>query len=68
MSGFTLQVMPISAGVVADVVRLRAMDRSYRQIADYLNRKRVAPPRAATWSAMTVRNIWERSQNVSNAE
>lgn len=46
---------------MSDIRRLRALDRSYRQIADYLDRKRVKPPRAAAWSAMTVRNIYERS-------
>lgn len=60
MSGFTLQVMSVSEAVVAEIKRLRGLDRSYRQIAAYLDRKRIKPPRAATWSAMTVRNIWER--------
>lgn len=60
MSGFTLQVMTVTEAVVAEIRRLRGLDRSYRQIAAYLDRKQVKPPRAATWSAMTVRNIWER--------
>lgn len=64
MSGFTLQVMSVSEAVVAEIKRLRGLDRSYREIAAYLDRKRIKPPRAATWSAMTVRNIWERAQGV----
>jgi hypothetical protein len=58
--------MGTSEAVIADIRRLRGLDRSYRQIAAYLNRKNVSPPRAATWSAMTVRNIWERSQRSSD--
>jgi hypothetical protein len=64
--------MTVTEGVVAEIRRLRGLDRSYRQIAAYLDRKQVKPPRAATWSAMTVRNIWERNQDpslsVSDAE
>jgi hypothetical protein len=61
VSGFTLQVMTVTEAVVAEIRRLRdEQGRSYRQIAAYLDRKQVKPPRAATWSAMTVRNIWER--------
>ena len=62
MSGFTLQVMSVSPVAIAEIRRLKAMDRSYRQIAAYLDRKGIKPPRAATWSAMTVRNVWEREQ------
>ena len=61
MSGFTLQLMTVSEAVIADIRRLRGLDRSYRQIAAYLDRKNIAPPKAKAWSAMTVRNIWERS-------
>lgn len=44
------------------IVRLRDDGYTYRQIAAYLDRKRIAPPRAKSWSAMTVRNIYERSK------
>jgi len=65
VSGFTLQVMTVTEAVVAEIRRLRGLDRSYRQIAAYLDRKQVKPPRAATWSAMTVRNIWERERKAA---
>ncbi len=44
------------------IARLRAEDYSYRQIASYLDRKGIRPPKAEKWSAMTVRNIYERSR------
>lgn len=48
------------ATCVPDVMRLRAEGYSYRRIAAYLDRKRIPPPRAEHWSAMTVRNMWVR--------
>lgn len=46
----------------ADILRLKQDGSySYRQIAAYLDRKGIKPPKAAKWSAMTVRNIYERS-------
>lgn len=45
----------------ADIIRLRQDGYSYRRIAAYLDRKKVKPPKAEKWSAMTVRNIYERS-------
>lgn len=46
----------------AEIVRLKRSGYSYRQIAAYLDRKGIKPPRAAKWSAMSVRNIYERSE------
>jgi hypothetical protein len=43
------------------IVRLKRDGYSYRQIAAYLDRKGIKPPKAAKWSAMSVRNIYERS-------
>jgi hypothetical protein len=48
--------------VVELIVRLRRDNAlSYRRICAHLTRKRIPPPRAATWSAMTVRNIYVRA-------
>jgi hypothetical protein len=47
----------VSEGTATRIVELRAMGLSYRRIAAYLDRKKVPPPKAASWSAMTVRNI-----------
>lgn len=44
-----------------EIVRLKRDGYSYRRIAAYLDRKGIKPPRAAKWSAMSVRNIYERS-------
>ncbi len=43
------------------IVRLKNEGYSYRQIAAYLDRKSIKPPKAAKWSAMSVRNIYERT-------
>lgn len=43
------------------IVRMKRDGYSYRQIAAYLDRKGIRPARAAKWSAMSVRNIYERS-------
>lgn len=43
------------------ILRLHCDGYSFRQIAAYLDRKGIKPPRAAKWSAMSVRNIYERS-------
>lgn len=52
---------------LAHIVRLRREGYSYRRIAAYLDRKGIRPPRAASWSAMSVRNIHERlSREVSD--
>ena len=52
-----------AAGQVAEtaIVRMKRDGYSYRQIAAYLDRKGIKPPKAAQWSAMSVRNIYERS-------
>lgn len=50
---------------VGTILRLRRCGRSYRNIAAYLDRKGVPPPRAATWSAMTVRNVYQRETSES---
>jgi hypothetical protein len=52
----------VSNGTASRIVELRSMGLSYRRIATYLDRKKVPPPKAATWSAMTVRNIYLRTQ------
>lgn len=44
------------------IVRLHRDGYSFRQIAAYLDRKGIRPPKAAKWSAMSVRNIYERSR------
>lgn len=46
---------------VEQILRLRRDGYSYRRIAAYLDRKGIKPPKAARWSAMSVRNIYERS-------
>lgn len=46
----------------AAVKRLHNDGYSYRRIAAYLDRKGYKPSKAKTWSAMTVRNIYERSR------
>jgi hypothetical protein len=46
---------------VGPILRLHRDGYSYRQIAAYLDRKGIKPPKAAKWSAMSVRNIYERS-------
>lgn len=43
------------------IVRLRRDGYSYRRIAAYLDRKQLRPPRARSWSAASVRNIWIRA-------
>lgn len=43
------------------IERLHRDGYSYRQIAAYLDRKGIKPARAEKWSAMSVRNIYERS-------
>lgn len=44
------------------IERLHRDGYSYRQIAAYLDRKGIKPAKAAKWSAMSVRNIYERSK------
>lgn len=48
---------------IGSIARLKGEGYSYRQIAAYLDRKGIKPPKAAKWSAMTVRNIYERSKS-----
>lgn len=48
---------------IGSITRLKDNGYSYRQIAAYLDRKGIKPPKAAKWSAMTVRNIYERSKS-----
>lgn len=45
-----------------EILRLHRDGYSYRQIAAYLDRKGIKPPKATKWSAMSVRNIYERSK------
>lgn len=45
---------------VARIVHLRRDGASYRQIATTLDAEGIAPRRAASWSAMAVRNVAER--------
>lgn len=52
----------VSPQAIAAIKRLRADDYSYRQIAAYLDRKGIKPPKAKSWSAMTVRNVSTRTQ------
>jgi hypothetical protein len=52
----------VSPAAVAAIVRLTTDGYSYRQIAAYLDRKGIKPPKAKRWSAMTVRNVSIRSQ------
>jgi len=59
-----LQVV-VSEGTVTRIGELRAMGLSYRRIAAYLDRTKGSPPKAATWSVMTVRNVYLRSQKGS---
>lgn len=50
-----------SLKAASDICRLKRDGYSFRQIAAYLDRKGIKPPRAKAWSAMSVRNIYERS-------
>lgn len=56
-----------SQTAVDRIMQLRGMGLSYRRIAAHLDRKRIQPARAARWSAMTVRNIWEREHRRGQA-
>ena len=53
---------PAEQATVERILELRAANRSYRQIAVTLDAEGLGPRRAATWSAMAVRNIVIREQ------
>lgn len=44
------------------ICKMRAANQSYRVIAAHLDAAGLRPRRAASWSAMSVRSVWERSQ------
>ncbi len=51
---------PAKQAALRRIVELRGEGTSYRQIAAQLDTEGLCPRRAATWSAMSVRNIVER--------
>jgi recombinase len=46
--------------VIARIVKLRRAGESYRAVAATLDAEGLRPRRAASWSAMAVRNIAQR--------
>jgi DNA invertase Pin-like site-specific DNA recombinase len=53
---------PEEQAVVARIIELRAEHYSYRAIAERLDAEDLRPRRAASWSAMAIRNIVTREQ------